>query len=85
MLRSGVLMTEKQRADDFNLHKEKAPSIEGRLRVLQVAGGDPAFAAKLCEMLWRAYRAVGCPYGASEEGMFRWLMQEEQSASPSDE
>lgn len=83
-------MTEKQRADALKLHKEglhkeKASSIEGRLRLLQVAGGDPDFAAKLCEMLWHEYRAAGCPLGVSEEDMFRWLMQKESSAGLSGE
>lgn len=82
VLQIEVLMTEKQRAEALSLHKkglhkEKTSSIEGRLRLLQVAGGDPDFAAKLCEMLWHEYRAAGCPLGVSEEGMFRWLMQEE--------
>lgn len=71
-------MIEEQSAGTREAPAKDTSGKEGRLRVLQVAGGDPAFAAKLREMLWHEYRAAGCPLGTSEEAMFRWLMQEEQ-------
>ncbi|MDT7858230.1 hypothetical protein RQM47_16395 [Rubrivirga sp. S365] len=43
-----------------------------RLRVLEVADGDPAFAAALRGMMWDAYVRAGRPLGPSEDDMFTW-------------
>ena len=43
------------------------------LKLLQIAGGDAAFAHKLREMFWQEYGDADYPYGASEEGLFRWM------------
>lgn len=48
------------------------------LRILQVAGGDHAFALQIREMMWQAYCDVDCPFGPSEEGMFLWFEHEAQ-------
>ena len=43
------------------------------LKLLQIAAGDAAFADKLREMFWQEYSDADYPYGASEEGLFRWM------------
>jgi len=44
--------------------------------ILRLADGDPAFAARIREMMWGEYRAAGAPLGLSEEGMFVWWGEE---------
>lgn len=44
-----------------------------RLKLIQVSGGDSAFAAKLREMIWHSYCEADRPFGPTEEDMFRWL------------
>ena len=48
-----------------------------RLQLIQVAGGDPAFEAKLREMIWHAYCEADRPFGPTEDGMFVWLEQQQ--------
>ena len=55
------------------------PHTPLRLKLLQIAGGDAAFEAKLREMIWQEYCDAEWPYGPTEEGMFLWL--EHQQAS----
>ncbi len=61
--------------------QDGASGLQWRMRLLQVAGGDAAFAAKLRKMLWHAYRAKGCPCGLTEAGMFHWLVSERPESS----
>ena len=44
-----------------------------RLKVVEVAGGDPHFAEALSGMIWQEYCEAGQPFGPSEEGMFLWM------------
>ena len=55
----------------------KPPSEDIRLHLIQVAGGDPAFEAKLREMIWHAYCEADRPFGPTEDGMFVWLEQQQ--------
>lgn len=48
------------------------PIPDVRLRVLEVAGGDPAFADALRAHMWRAYDEAGRPAGDDEDAMYRW-------------
>lgn len=49
-----------------------APLPDVRLRVLQVADGDEAYAAALRGMMWDAYVQAGRPFGPKEDAMFAW-------------
>ena len=60
----------------------KPPNQDIRLRLIQVAGGDPAFEAKLREMTWHVYSEADRPFGATEEGMFIWLEHQQQFMEP---
>jgi hypothetical protein len=42
------------------------------LKIIQLAGGDPVFAARIREMMWREYCDADCPFGSSEKGMMIW-------------
>ncbi len=53
-----------------------------RLHLIQVASGDPAFEAKLREMIWHAYCEADRPFGPTEDGMFVWLAQQKQFMQP---
>ena len=53
-----------------------------RLQLIQVAGGDPAFEARLREMIWHAYCEADRPYGPTEDGMFAWLAQQKHFMEP---
>ncbi len=48
-----------------------------RLQLIQIAGGDPAYEAKLREMIWQAYCEADRPYGPTEDDMFAWLEDEQ--------
>lgn len=48
------------------------PISDPRLRVLQVAGGDAAFADALRAMMWDAYTGAGRPLGPDEDAMWAW-------------
>ncbi len=48
------------------------PIADVRLRVLQIAGGDAAYAGVLRTMMWDAYSDAGLPFGSDEDGMWRW-------------
>ena len=50
----------------------RAPLPDPRLRVLQVADGDPALADALRQMMWHAYCEAGRPLGPDEDGMWAW-------------
>lgn len=40
--------------------------------VLRLAGGDPALATQIREMLWADYCDADAPFGVSEDGMYVW-------------
>ena len=48
------------------------PVSDPRLRVLQVADGDPAVADALRAMMWDAYVGAGHPFGPDEDAMWTW-------------
>ena len=60
----------------------RLPKEDLRLRLIQVAGGNLAFEAKLREMIWHAYCEADRPYGPGEEGMFAWLAQQQHFMEP---
>ena len=43
-----------------------------QLRIIEVAGGDLAFAEMLRGMIWQEYCDAEHPFGPTEEGMFLW-------------
>lgn len=49
---------------------------ELRLKIIQAAGGNSAFAKRLRGIIWQKYCQVGQPFGASEKGMMEWLARE---------
>ena len=53
-------------------HPAAQPLPTPRLRVLQAAGGDPAFADALRAMMWDAYVGAGRPLGPDEDAMWSW-------------
>ncbi len=55
-----------------NHYRQGAETGVINLRLLQVAGGDTAFAEKLRELMWQMYSEAGLPMGVSEEGMYAW-------------
>lgn len=59
--------------DEGEMIQESAHDHAMGLKLLQIAGGDVAFADKLREMFWQEYGEADYPYGASEEGLFRWM------------
>lgn len=69
---------DKRQARRFDRPTEPRASREDvRLKLIQVAGGDPAFEAKLREMIWHSYCEADRPFGSTEEGMFRWLEEQQ--------
>ena len=51
------------------------------LRLIQLAGGDPAYEASLRQMIWHAYCDAGRPMGPTEAGMMDWLAQQQPLGS----
>lgn len=51
------------------------------LKLLQIAGGDQAFADKMRELLWQAYCDADCPFGGSEKGMAIWWAHSQNTRS----
>lgn len=58
-----------------------APLPDLRLGVLQAAGGDPAFAAALRQILWDGYCHAGRPFGPDEDGMWTWWAYGERTTA----
>lgn len=49
---------------------------ELRLKIIQAAGGNTAFAKQLRGIIWQRYCQAGQPFGPSERGMMDWLARE---------
>jgi hypothetical protein len=56
-----------------------SPAAELRLSMIQVAGGDAAVVDWLRAMIWDAYCAAACPFGATEDGMSVWWAHHQQT------
>ncbi len=69
-------MPKRSPTQDHEASAADAPGRSWRLRLLRIAGGDVAYAAKLRVLCWEAYRRAGCPCGDSEAGMVRWWTRE---------
>lgn len=61
---------------DGNEARASLSHAELRLKIMQAAGGNSAFARKLREVIWQRYCRAGQPFGPSERGMMDWLVRE---------
>ena len=66
-------MEDRSSRSSSNITNTSTDSRDVRLKVVQVAGGDPHFAEALRGMMWQEYCEAGQPFGPSEEGMFLWM------------
>ncbi len=56
-------------------------SAQLRLRLLQVAGGNPDVARQMKAVMWQDYCEADQPFGASEQGMLVWMACAQRTTS----
>ena len=67
----------RQASHPFGGIRPAAPrNTDLRIRLIRLAGGDPAYEATLRAMIWQAYCGADQPFGPTEDGMFTWFEQQ---------
>lgn len=79
-LLSGIRKAMREHTPDQIDHEAttETSSMQLHLLLLQVAGGNPAVAERLREVVWQEYCDAGRPFGPSEKAMLSWLAHERQ-------